>query len=142
MTREYKHQYGCNSSTLFQCDCGKDLNTTDYIYHYVHHKDLTVGLGDWKELKKKVIRWIQHSPDEERASFGEVMLQKQMMLNEWLDKFGAPDGLVDKLALYVMSQLLWEPIVVITKTRFWSSVEGGADFIGETKIIFAFGGEG
>ena len=142
MTREYKHQYGCNFSRLFQCDCGKDLNTTDYIYHYVHHKDLTVGLGDGKELKEKVIRWIQHSPDEERAGFGEVMLWKQMMLNEWLDKFGAPDGLVDELALYVMSQLLWEPIAVITKTQFWSSVEGGEDFIGEMKIMFAFGGEG
>ena len=83
---------------MFQCDCGKDLNTTNYIYHYVHHKDLTVGLGDGKELKEKVIRWIQHSPDEERAGFGEVMLWKQMMLNERLDKFGAPDGLVDEFS--------------------------------------------
>ena len=30
---------------------------TDFFLHYVHHKDLTVGLGDGKELKEKVIWW-------------------------------------------------------------------------------------
>ena len=61
---------------------------TDFFLHYVHHKDLTVGLGDGKELKEKVIQWIQHATEEERSGFGEVMLCKQMTLDEWLDKFG------------------------------------------------------
>ena len=73
------------------------MNLTEFFFHYVHHKDLTVGLGDGKELKEKVIRWIQHATDEERSGFGEVMLHKQMMLDEWLDKFGAADGEVDEL---------------------------------------------
>ena len=70
---------------------------TDFFLHYVHHKGLTVGLGDGKELKEKVIWWIQHATDEERSGFGEVMLCKQMTLDEWLDKFGAGDGEVDEL---------------------------------------------
>ena len=45
---------------------------TDFFLHYVHHKDLTVGLGDGKELKEKVIWWIQHATEEERSGFGEV----------------------------------------------------------------------
>ena len=57
-----------------------------------------------------------------------------MTLDEWLDKFGAGDGEVD--------ELLWEPIAVITRTHFWSSVEGGHNYIGDANIIFAFGGEG
>ena len=69
-----------------------------------------------RELKEKVIWWIQHATDEERSSFSEVMLCKQMMLDEWLKKFGATDGEVDELVVYVVSRLLWEPIVVITKT--------------------------
>ena len=94
-----------------------------------------------RELKEKVIWWIQHATDEERSSFSEVMLCKQMMLDEWLDKFGAGDGEVDELVMYVVSRLLWEPIAVITKTCFWSSVEGGNNYISDTNIVFAFGAE-
>ena len=118
------------------------MNATDYLFHYVHHKDLTVGLGNKKELKEKLIHWIQHSTKEERLGFGEIMLHKQMMLDEWLDKFGASDGQVDELVVYVLSQMLREPIAVITKTCFWSSVKGGSEYIGDTNIVFAFGGEG
>ena len=82
------------------------MNVTDFFLHYVHHKDLTVGLGDGKELKEKVIQWIQHATEEERSGFGEVMLHKQMTLDEWLDKFGAGDGKVDELVVYVLSRLL------------------------------------
>ena len=53
------------------------MNVTDFFLHYVHHKDITVGLGDGKELKEKVIQWIQHATEEERSGFGEVMLHKQ-----------------------------------------------------------------
>ena len=115
---------------------------TDFFLHYVHHKDLTVGLGDGKELKEKVIQWIQHATEEERSGFGEVMLHKQMTLDEWLDKFGVGDGEVDELVIYVLSILLQEPIAVITRTHFWSSVEGDHNYTGDTNIIFAFGGEG
>ena len=107
----------------FQCDCGKGMNLTEFFFHYVHHKDLTVGLSDGKELKEKVIQLIQHATDQERSGFGEVMLCKQMMLDDWLDKFGAADGEVDELVVYVLSRLLQEPIAVITRTCFWSSVE-------------------
>ena len=103
---------------------------------------MTVGLGNEKELKEKVIHWIQPSTEEERSGFGEVMLCKQMMLDKWLDKFGAPDGQVDELVMYVLSQMLREPIAIITKNHFWSSVEGGSNYIGDTNIVFAFGGEG
>ena len=90
----------------FQCDCGKGRNVTEFFFHYVHHKDVTVGLGDEKQLKEKVIWWIQHATDEERSSFREVMPCKQMMLDEWLDKFGAANGEVDELVVYVLSHLL------------------------------------
>ena len=79
------------------------MNTTNYLFHYVHHKDLTVGLGNEKELKEKVIHWIQHSTEEERLGFGEIMLCKKMMLDKLLDKFSAPDGQVDELVVYVLS---------------------------------------
>ena len=79
------------------------MNATEYMFHYVHHKDLSVGLGNEKVLKEKVIHWIQHSTEEERSGFGEVMLHKQMMLDEWLDKFGAADGQIDELVMYVLS---------------------------------------
>ena len=103
---------------------------------------MTVGLGKEKDLKEKVICWIQHSTEEERSGFGEVMLHKQMMLDEWLDKFSAVDGQIDELVMYVLSQMLREPIAIIMKTHFWSSVEGGSNYIGDTNIVFAFGGEG
>ena len=109
------------------------MNAMDYLFHYVHHKDLTVGLGNEKELKEKVIHCIQHSTKEERWGFGEIMLCKQMMLDKWLDKFGAPDGQVDELVVYVLSQMLREPIAIITKTCFWSSVKGGSKYIGRHK---------
>ena len=118
------------------------MNLTEFFFHCVHHKDLTVGLGDGKELKEKVIQWIHHATDKERSGFGEVMLHKQMMLDEWLDKFGAAVGEVDELVIYVLSRLLQEPIAVITRTQFWSSVEGGHNYIGDTNIVFAFGSEG
>ena len=114
----------------------------EFLFHYVHHKDLTVGLGDDKQLKEKVIWCIQHATDQERSRFGEVMLHKQMMLDEWLDKFGTTDGVVDELVMYVLSRLLWEPIAMITKTHFWSSVEGGSNYISDTNIMFAFGSKG
>ena len=79
------------------------MNAMDYIFHYVHHKDLTVGLGNEKELKEKGIHWIQHSTEEKRLGFGEIMLCKKMMLDKLLDKFGAPDGQVDELFVYVLS---------------------------------------
>ena len=117
------------------------MNVTDFFLHYVCHKDLTVGLGDGKELKEKVIQWIQHATEEERSGFSEVMC-KQMTLDEWLDKFGVGDGEVDELVIYVLSRLLQEPIAVITRTHFWSSVEGGHNYIGDANIVFAFGGKG
>ena len=126
----------------FQCDCSKGMNKSEFFFHYVHHKDVTIGLGDNKELKEKVIWWIQHATDQERSSFSEVMLCKQMMLDEWLDKFGATDEEVDELVIYMVSRLLQEPIAMITKTCFWSSVEGGSNYISGTNIVFAFGGEG
>ena len=51
------------------------------------------------------------------------------------------DGMVDEITLYVLSRMLREPIAMITKNRFWSTVEG--DYIGDTSIVFAwFGGDG
>ena len=67
---------------------------------------------------------------------------KQMMLDEYVDKFGQPDGKPDKLTIYILSCMLIEPTAVITKTRFWSTVEGGSDYIRDTNILFAFGSEG
>ena len=65
-----------------------------------------------------------------------------MMLDEWLEKFGATDGEVDELVMYVVSRLLQELIAMITKNRFWSSVEGGSNYISDTNIVFTFGGKG
>ena len=130
------------SCIAFQCDCSKGMNLMEFFFHYVHHKDLTVGLGDGKELREKVILWIQHATDQERSGFGEVMLCKQMMLDKWLDKFGAADGEVDELVVYVLSRLLQEPIAVITRTCFWSSVEGGGNYIGDTNIMFTLWQQG
>ena len=73
------------------------MDATQYLFHYVHHKDLSVGLGNEKELKVCVIRWIQHVTEEERSGFGEVLLQKQMILQEYLDTFGKPDGIPDEI---------------------------------------------
>ena len=110
------------------------------MFHYIHHKDTSVGLSNKVELKEKVIWWIQHAPKEERVGFGEVLLRKQMILQDYLDSFGKKEGVVDEITLYVLSRILWKPIAVITKMRFWSTVEG--DYIGDTSIIFTFGSEG
>ena len=68
-------------------------------------------------------------------------MQKQMVLQEYPDQFGKKDeGKVDKITFYVLSHMLKEPIAVVIKTRFWTSVEG--DYIGDIDILFAFGGEG
>ena len=124
------------------------MNATQYFFHYVHHKDLSVGLGDEKELKEKVIQWIKQATEEERSGFREVILHKQIMLDEWLLcwmngwKSCAADGEIDELVVYVLSHMLREPIAVITKTQFWSSVEGGSNYSGDTNIVFAFGSKG
>ena len=91
---------------------------TEFVFHYVWHKDLRVGLGTEVELKEKVIRWIQHASEEEKSGFGEVLLHKQMMLQDYVEDFSKADGMVDKITLYVLSRLLREPIAVITKNRF------------------------
>ena len=77
-----------------------------YLFHYVCHKDLSVGLGNEKEFKECVIRWIQHATEEERSGFGEVLLLKQMILQESLDTFGKPDGKPDEITIYVLSRML------------------------------------
>ena len=110
------------------------------MFHYIHHKDTSVGLSNEVELKEKVIRWIQHAPEEEWVGFGEVLLRKQMILQDYLNSFRKKEGVVDEITLYVLSRMLQEPTAVITKMRFWSTVEG--DYIGDTSIIFACGGEG
>ena len=92
------------------------------------------------ELKEKVIQWIQHAPEEEKSGFGEVLLHKQMMLQDYVEDFCKADGMVDEITLYVLSRMLREPIAVITKNRFWSMVEG--DYISDTSIVFAFGSDG
>ena len=76
------------------------------MFHYIHHKDTSVGLGDEVELKEKVIQWIQHAPEEEQAGFGEVLLRKQMILQDYLDLFGKKEGVVDEITLYVLSRML------------------------------------
>ena len=42
-------------SSSFQCKCGCDKTLTEFVFHYVRHKDLSVGLGTEVELKEKVI---------------------------------------------------------------------------------------
>ena len=42
-------------SSSFQCECGRDKTLTEFVFHYVQHKDLSVGLGTEVELKEKVI---------------------------------------------------------------------------------------
>ena len=127
-------------SSSFQCKCGCDKTVTEFVFHYVWHKDLSVGLGTEVELKEKVIRWIQHVSEEEKSGFGEVLLCKQMMLQDYVEDFSKADGMVDEITLYVLSRMLREPIAVITKKRFWSMVEG--DYIGDMSIVFVFGGDG
>ena len=91
--------------------------------------------------KRQIIRWIQHSPDTERRAFSEVLMQKQIGVNEYIDKFRKKDdGKVDEITLYALSHMLREPVAVVTKMRFWTSVEG--DYIGDVDILFAFGGKG
>ena len=127
-------------SSSFQCKCGHDKTLTEFVFHYVWHKDLSVGLGTEVELKEKVIRWIQHASEEDKSGFGEVLLRKQMMLQDYVEDFSKADGMVDEITLYVLSRMLREPIAVITKKRFWSMVEG--DYIGDMSIVFVFGGDG
>ena len=110
-------------SSSFQCECGHDKTVTEFVFHYVRHKDLSVGLGTKVELKEKVIWWIQHASEEEKSGFGEVLLHKQMMLQDYVEDFGKADGMVDEITLCVLSRLLREPIAVITKNRFWSTVD-------------------
>ena len=60
-----------------------------------------------------------------------------MVLQEYLDQFGEKnEGKVDEITLYVLSHMLREPIAVMTKKRFWMSVEG--DYIDDINILFAF----
>ena len=93
-------------SSSFQCECGCGKSVTDFVFHYIHHKDTSVGLGDEVELKEKVIWWIQHAPEEEWAGFGEVLLRKQMILQDYLNSFGKKEGVVDEITLYVLSRML------------------------------------
>ena len=76
------------------------------MFHYIHHKDTSVGLGDKVELIEKVIWWIQHAPEEEQVGFGEVLLRKQMMLQDYLNSFGKKEGVVDEITLYVLFRML------------------------------------
>ena len=70
---------------------------------------------------------------------GQNLLQKQCKLPIYLREF-EETGQVDKVVLWVLSRVMWEPTVILLKGEFWIMTE--EEDIGDVQMLFVYGGEG
>ena len=70
---------------------------------------------------------------------GQNLLQKQHKFPIYLREF-EQIGQVDEVGLWVLSRVMWEPIAILLKGKFWIMTE--EEDIGDVQMLFVYGGEG